>query len=419
MKKNILLLFLLISRIALGQSIDIYYCYKKAEENYPLFKQKSLYSQAAELKSRSLNTEYLPQVNLNAQATYQSDVTKIPLKIPGINIVEPTKDNYKASIDINQLIWDAGTIEYRKELENLNFNNEIQNIEVEINKVKERINQLYFNVLTFNKTLELLESNKYDIQLKLKKIETSVKYGFLNESSADNLKAEIAKIDQKIIEINSQQNSAILMLSEICGDQFSQNANFKIPELPLSSLIFENNRPELITFDINNKKLSVQQKIITSKLYPKVYAFGQIGYGRPGLNMLSVDFQSYYLVGAKLSWNIWDWNQTDKEKKIIDLQKNILSFYKETFDKNTKVSWYKDKSEIEKYEALLLKDNEIMVLKSKIARTASSQFDSGYITSSDYLNEVNAELQAKINYEIHKILLVKAKFDYLLNIGKL
>jgi len=419
MKKICIIIMLLLSYSAYNQTVDIYYCYKKAEENYPLLTQKILLQQSSEIKNKSLNTNYLPQLNLNAQASYQSDVTQIPIKIPGINILEPSKDNYKATLDLTQLIWDGGSNSYQKEFEELIYMNEIQNIEVELIKLKERINQLYFNILIFRKSKELLESNKYDIQLKLKKIESSVKYGYLNESNLDNLKAEIAKIDQKIIEIDAAEKSNILMLSELCCFDLSNFKIFELTEISTNGFTYENNRPELLNFDINKSKLVAQQKILSSKLYPKIFAFGQLGYGKPGLNMLSDDFQSFYIIGAKLSWNIWNWNQTNKEKKIIDLQDKLIGNYKEVFLLNSKISWVRDKTEIEKIKALLAKDKEIIELKSKIAKTSSSQFDNGYITSNDYLNDVNAEIQAKINFEIHKIQLEKAKFDYLLNIGKL
>jgi len=419
MKKYLTIILFLFACSAYNQSVDIYFCYKKAEESFPLIKQKQVFQKAEEYKTKSLNSNYMPQVYLNAQFSFQSDVTQLPIKIPWVNIAEQSKDNYKATLDINQIIWDGGTISYQKEFESLVYKNEIQNVEVEMNKIKERINQHYFNILICKKTKELLESIKYDIQLKLKKIESSVKYGFLNESNADNLRAEIFKIDQKIIEIEATENSNILMLSELCSFDFHNFKSFILPEISLTGLNYENNRPELLTFDINKNKLSVQQKILSSKLYPKIFAFGQLGYGKPGLNLLSDDFQSFYIVGAKLSWNIWNWNQTSTEKKIIDLQDRLISNYKEVFLLNSKISWIRDKIELEKFQALIIKDKEIIELKSKVAKASSSQFDSGFITSSDYLNDVNAETQAKINYEIHKIQFEKAKFDYLINIGKL
>ena len=76
-------------------------------------------------------------------------------------------------------------------------------------------------------------------------------------------------------------------------------------------------------YDYQINKLDVSKKLSTARIMPRFYAFGQGGYGRPGFNMLSNDFDWFYIFGAKLSWNISGFYQTGREKKIIDLQKKL------------------------------------------------------------------------------------------------
>ena len=419
MKRYIFIVFWLFTASINAQNIDIQFCYQKALANYPLSSQKESIRSIGELKIKSLNTNYLPQVNINGQLSYQSDVTKIPIKLPLISIPEASKDMYKASLDINQLIWDGGMISAQKNFEDISTQAEQQNLETELYKLKERVNLFYFNILMLQQNTDLLEISKKDIQTKLFKIVSGVKNGMLTESNADNLRAEIIKIDQKIIEIKSSKSANIQMLNELCGIAITDITVLSLPEIAVNTKSFENLRPELKTFELNKSKLTLTSSVLSSKLLPKIYGFGQIGYGRPGLNMLSNDFQSFYIVGAKLSWNIWNWNQTKNDKKILELQKDIINSSKETYQKNTKMAYQRDVAEIDKFTELILKDLEIIQLRTKIASNSSSQFDNGYITSSDYLNDVNSATQAKISFEIHKIQLQKAKFDYLVNLGKL
>ena len=419
MKRYIFIVFWFFTANVNAQNIDIQFCYQKALANYPLSSQKESIRSIGELKIKSLNTNYLPQVNINGQLSYQSDVTKIPIKIPLISIPEASKDMYKASLDINQLIWDGGMISAQKNLEDISTRAEQQNLETELYKLKERVNLFYFNILMLQKNTDLLEISKKDIQTKLLKIASGVKNGMLNESNADNLRAEIIKIDQKIIEIKSSKSVNIQMLNELCGIAITDYSVLSLPAIVVNTTSFENLRPELKIFELTKSKLSLTSTILSTKLIPKIYGFGQLGYGRPGLNMLSNDFQSFYIVGAKLSWNIWNWNQTKNDKKILELQKDIINSSRETYQKNTKMAYQRDVAEIDKFTELILKDMEIIQLRTKIASNSSSQFENGYITSSDYLNDVNAATQAKINYEIHKIQLQKAKYDYLVNLGKL
>ena len=60
-------------------------CYEKAESNYPLIKQYGLIEKSGMYNLSNIGKGYLPQVQLSAKATYQSEVTKIPLPVEGIN----------------------------------------------------------------------------------------------------------------------------------------------------------------------------------------------------------------------------------------------------------------------------------------------------------------------------------------------
>jgi len=150
---------------------------------------------------------------------------------------------------------------------------------------------------------------------------------------------------------------------------------------------------------------------------PKVYAFVQGGYGRPGLNMLSNNFEAYYMVGANFKWTLWDWNKNRKDRKVLDVQKKMIQDKREMFDVNLNIDLQNRLSTIVKLEEALKRDNQIVELRSRITKTSASRFENGVITSSDYLADLNAEKVAKINLETHRIQLVQAKANYLLAKG--
>jgi outer membrane protein TolC len=125
------------------------------------------------------------------------------------------------------------------------------------------------------------------------------------------------------------------------------------------------------------------------------------------------------MVGARLTWNPWNWNANRNEKRIYDIQGDILKNQQESFDKNLRVTTQKNITDIRKLTELIIKDQELVNLRAGITRTASSQMTNGVITTSDYLLRVNDETHARMGLEIHKIQLIRAKISYLYNIGKL
>ena len=135
--------------------------------------------------------------------------------------------------------------------------------------------------------------------------------------------------------------------------------------------------------------------------------------------MLDNSFRPWWLFGAKLTWNPWNWNQNKNEKQILSVQSDILRAQQETFDKNLRITSRKELGEIAKYAEMLPQDEGIIELRAKITRTAASQLDNGVITSSDYIARLNEETQARLSLEIHRVQLVRAKLNYLYTQGKL
>jgi deoxycytidylate deaminase len=75
--------------------------------------------------------------------------------------------------------------------------------------------------------------------------------------------------------------------------------------------------------------------------------------------------------------------------------------------------------EIVKIETLIPKDEEIVKVRSGIVQTYASQLQNGVITATEYITELHAETEARLNLKIHQVQLVRAQYDYLSTAGKL
>jgi hypothetical protein len=84
---------------------------------------------------------------LAGQATYQSDVTKVPISLPNLTIPTMSKDQYRLYGEVTQSITDLFTVKDQKEYINANSEIETQKTEVELYKLRERINNLFFGIL--------------------------------------------------------------------------------------------------------------------------------------------------------------------------------------------------------------------------------------------------------------------------------
>ena len=101
------------------------------------------------------------------------------------------------------------------------------------------------------------------------------------------------------------------------------------------------------------------------------------------------------------------------------MRQEIITENQNTFTTEVQAELLQIQKEILKYENLMQSDQEIIALKGNVVRTAEAQLSNGIITSSEYINQLNEETQAKINAENHKIQLINAKLNYNIALGKL
>ena len=401
--KYIFLLF--IGLINAQETITLEQCYQWSRENYPLIKKQELIKKAEQYTTENALKGWLPQVNITAQATYQNDVTQFPVKLPNVNVEPLSKDQYKVFADVSQTIYDGGNIRNQKNLAKIQ--SKVQNIqtEVELDKLKERINQLYFGILQTNKQWTQLQFTKLDIKEGIKKAEAQLKNGVIFRSNLDVLKAELVKIEQKEIELQAIKQNFVQMLSYFIKKNIDENTQLETPEKIL--LTKNNNRSELKLFDAQKQLLETQRKIINTKNTPKLGAFFQGGYGKPGFNMLKNEFDIFYIGGIRLNIPISGFYTQKNDLALLENQSQEIEIQRENFLFNQNFTEIQQKNDLDKIQNLIDKDDELITLRKSIKKASLAQLENGVITTNDYLREVTAEEQAiltKITHEIQYLL---------------
>lgn len=388
-------------------SITLDSCYVLAKKNYPLVKQHELIAKSNEYTLGNIAKGYLPQLDINGQATYQSDVTQFPKSIPGIKTL--SKDQYKIYAEANQVIYDGGVLKQEKKLQEANAIVDEQQLEVELYKLKDRINQLYFGILLIDEQLKQIVLTRRDIQLGLDKTNAQISNGTALQSNADILKAQLLKTDQQTIELNSNRKAFTDMLGLFVNRPLDENTIFIKPENITSS--GEISRPELLMYDERNKIFDVQNNLLTAKNTPKISFFVQGGYGRPAFNILSNNFDPFYIGGLRFIFPLSEFYTIKNERNLISINKQNIDVQRSTFLFNTQLAIKQQSASITKLQAFLKTDNEIISLRTNVKKAALAQLENGVLNSSDYLREVNAEDAARQDKILHEIQLLMAQYN--------
>ncbi len=402
------------------QKFSLQQCLQEAVKNFPTQKQLQLNQSKYTLEENNIKKNYLPQLNLNGQASYQSDVTKVPAPpIPGFNMPVISKDWYKINFDLDQLIWDGGLTKNQKEVQTADYKISDQQVKIKTFELKKQVNILYFNILFLQANLNALHVLVNDLDARIKDAEAALRNGILLQSDVDALKVNKKIAEQQIIEKSEDQKGLIGSMNQLTHLSISSAKELLIPKANITAYTFVNNRPEYKMLGLQKSKLSALEKMTTVKRMPVFKIFGQAGYGRPGYDMLNNNFDTYYMAGIRLHWNIFDWNRVKHEKQILNIQSDIIQTEQETFNQSLRASLEKQLSGIQKFEKLIKTDKDILVLQKNVVDAANNKLKNGTITTTSYLIELNKEVKAQLTMQAHKLQLLFAKYQYLTAIGNL
>jgi outer membrane protein TolC len=418
MKQTLTLLFLFTAVMGYSQvnTITIEECYNLARDNYPRLPDTNRQREISDLKLQNIGTAWNPQVNLNGQASYQSEVTKVSISVPGISIPSPSKDQYKAYLDVKQTIYDGGAANAGKSLEKSGLAADLQNFEVEIYSLHDKVNQLYFNTLLLSGNEEVLTLKRSVLDERIRLMESGYRNGAVTSRDLELMKAERLMTEQQIGEIHAERLSGLGALGILIKRELTEKTVLAEPVIRVKRDAVT--RPELRYFELMGSKIDQNSQLIQKSRNPRIFGFGQAGYGRPGLNMLKNTFDPYYVVGLGLSWTVLDWNLTGRNRKILEIQKEMVGSQKAVFDQNLSILLYRAEEAIKKVDQLLKLDEELVAMRTRIARSSAVQLENGVITSADYIIDLNSATQATVNQKSHKVQLYFAITNYNTLAGK-
>lgn len=405
--------------------ITLALCYENAVKNHPQAGAKQMHQNLWQLKQDKLTTSWYPEIEAGANALYNSNVVDMSeafesIPVPGItdNIPLMPHDQYKLTIDINQVIYDGGAIKGKRQLEDAGLELNQEEIEVELYKTRQQVNDYYFTFILLHKQKEQLSIYLQTITEQILSLESGIRNGVFLPSDRDVLKAERIRLEQELADTEIRISSTATVLSDLTGMEIKHDTKASVPE-PVISRSIQLSRPELNVMDLKKEQLEAGKALIKSEKKPRAFVFATLGYGRPpGNDFFTETFGPYYVVGAGIKWKLIDWKKSKREEKIIDINKSIINTHKRRLEENLSRALEMKEAEIRSLESALKSDKELISTLKAVRKTALSQYNNGTITASEYLVEWNKEKQAVIKREMHAVNLARAQVEYLNIAGK-
>jgi len=372
---------------------------------------------------RNIAAEQLPALSANAQAQYQSDVTRVGIVLPnGMAVPTPPHDTYDAYLDVHEPLFDPSRAP-RRAVQRAELAQSEAAVHTTLYSLRQQVNDAFFDALTLQAEEAELDAAVTNLRTQLAVASSRVRNGAALAGDSAAIMAELLHRQQDRTQLEASRTASLAVLADLTGDTLAPHGALALPDLAArvaqarASADTLRARPEYAQYSSSRALLVTQQDQVVSATRPQLVAFARAGYGRPGLNMLSDQFEWYWLAGLKVQWAPFTWGSNARDQQSLALQRRLVTTEESAFRSGLRRAATRATAQLDFLEHALASDSSIVSLREESAREARLRYDEGVITAADYVTRETDLLNARLTRAAHRVQLAQARANYLTMLG--
>jgi outer membrane protein TolC len=396
-----------------------------ALESDPRAGQRALLRAATDLRLAVITADRLPQLEINGQATHQSDVTRPTFGIPSVTIPDFPKDRWQTTLDVEQRLYDGGDVARRRELEEARHAESQAALDVSLYQLRSDVNSAFFSAFLLEKRSAEYEALVADLDARLAAVRARVEAGTALGRDAAEIEAEWVRAGLQRDEARASRRASLAILADLAGEPIDTSAVLVLPtDEPertrpgdVAAVSALRRRPEFDQFRRSRERLDREIAYTSAENRPRLLAFGQAGVGLPGLDQFRQSSDAFYQVGVRVEWRPWTWRSAGRKAAAYRLQQDIVATEERALGRSLARAVVTDLEDINRLKAALADGERIVALRTEVERQARAQLDEGAITTPDYVETRTDVLEARLTLERHRVELAQARSRYLTTLG--
>jgi outer membrane protein TolC len=406
-----------------GRSVQLHVLQDAAIAADPRLRTLPLQTAQSELRLRNIAVQRLPAVGVAGLAQYQSDVPTAPFTLPnGQPIFSPPKTTYDASARLDQRIFDP-TVGARGAVERAQLAENQARVRTILFGLRQDVNDAFFAAASLQQRAAALAAAITDLEGRLRDTTARVRDGMALPADAAAIEATLLQRRQDEEELRANRRAALGRLAKLTAQPVSDDDVLELPDTRASVATARQApeqpraRPEYDQFARTRDRLARQQAAELAQERPIVSAFGRVGYGRPGLNFISNQFETYGLGGVQIQWKAWTWGSAGREGEALAIQQQIVDADQAAFTRGLGTAIESDLATIDRLQSALTIDDRIINLRQEVDRNTQVRFNEGVVTASESLDRQMELLQARYAQAGHRVELAQASARFLTTLG--
>ena len=409
-------------RLKPDSTLNLGELHRAAEASDPRARAIRLLEQQWELRDRTVAVQRLPAFGIESQVQYQTDVPSSPVtNAGGSPLFQAPKQTYDTLLRVEQRLFDP-TVSRQAAVQRAQLAEDQARVRTALYALRQQVSDAFFAVALLDQRAGVLAAAIADLSARASEMDARVREGTALRADFAAIEASRLQRQQEEDELRTNRRAALERLATIVGRPIAPGATPVLPNLaPVirarTAGQLSKERPEFAQFTRARERLERQREAAVVQSRPKLSAFGRVGYGRPGLNFIRDELDTYGVGGIRLQWNVWSWSTPTRESEIARLQADIVTAEEEAFARTLQQSTGTDEATIERLERTVASDAEIIALREEVERAARARMQEGVMTAADYVARQSELLQSRYARASHEVELAQARARLLVTLG--
>lgn len=393
----------------------------------PRGEQARLLRAQSDLRVQTLDAERLPQLSLGGFASHQSDVTALAIKLPNTSVPAPPKDRWQATMDVQQMLYDGGSVDARRAVERARLAEAAAGVDAALYRLRADVNASFFGAYMAQERERELDALAGDLAARLTVARARVVNGTALGRDSSAIVAEQLKTAIARDEAHGARLAALAVLARLTGRAIDSASVLALPNFTSevgatragAGVAPESlrSRPEFAQFRLTRSRLDREAALTSVENRPRLFAFGQGGVGRPGYNQFRTDPDEFWQAGIRVEWRPWTWGNAGRSAEVLRAQERVVDTEERSLSEQLARAVQIDLADMSRLAAALGTDERVVALRTDIERQARAQFNEATITTADYVEARTDVLEARLALQRHRAELAQAQARYLTTLG--
>lgn len=362
----------------------------------------TLVQEGAKIRNSILKRTLLPQVSLVGFRSYQTHTPDMGALVNHqIDFKRLPKWQYGGYLFFSQNIYDGGEYRTKRLLNNLAKEARLLNIEQKALQTENVADELYFNALLAEKSLEILKLAHERLQNDLKSIKSLFDEGVIYRKDVLLIEMQLLESSHRISGLEIEREKCFSLLSTLTDSEITLDTRLEMPASALIETVVED--PAIRMIDLRSRQIDAARRLSLSNTLPSIKLFAYSHYGKWGMDVFSDDPLLSGMAGVAITIPISEWRTYHRSKALSVNEKRLLEVSRTNLDLQIELKRTEIEKEIAACEEQEIQAAEMALKYRELADELRLMMQKGEISENEYLTALNMQTQAELGREYHRI----------------